>query len=191
MKSMGANAIRTAHNMPAEALIRICDEIGMMLLVESFDEWTIPKCRKGYPTHFLDWAERDMRNMLSHFRNNPSVVMWSIENEIPDMINRVGRLWVQRLQDICHQMDLSRPVTAAIHQPLVMRRSAQFLDMPGLNYILWSYNDYLSLKQQLLLGTETASTVSSRGQYMLPVREGKDVAHSNLQCTSYDVEYCS
>ena len=69
--------------MPAPELVRLCDEMGMMMMVESFDEWDVAKCANGYHRFFDEWAEKDMVNMLHHFRNNPSVMMWSVGNEVP------------------------------------------------------------------------------------------------------------
>ena len=78
LKNMGCDAIRTAHNMPAPELVELCDEMGFMVMVEPFDEWDQAKCINGYHRFFKDYAEKDMVNMLHHYRNNPSVVMWSI-----------------------------------------------------------------------------------------------------------------
>lgn len=83
LKDMGCDAIRTSHNMPAPELVELCDEMGFMMMIEPFDEWDIAKCDNGYHRYFDEWAERDMVNMLRHYRNNPSVVMWSIGNEVP------------------------------------------------------------------------------------------------------------
>ena len=82
MQDMGVNAIRTSHNMPAPEYVRLADEMGMMLMVETFDEWAIPKVRNGYNRYFNEWAEKDIVNVLHHYRNNPSVVMWCIGNEV-------------------------------------------------------------------------------------------------------------
>ncbi|MDE6218071.1 MAG: beta-galactosidase, partial [Muribaculaceae bacterium] len=84
LKDMGADAVRTAHNMPAPELVELCDEMGLMLMIEPFDDWGFrPKCKNGYGTLFAEWAEKDIVNMVRHYRNNPSVVMWSIGNEVP------------------------------------------------------------------------------------------------------------
>ena len=83
LKDMGCDAIRTTHNMPAPELIQLCDEMGFMVMIENFDEWDVAKCLNGYHRYFDEWAERDMVNMLRHYRNNPSVVMWSIGNRTP------------------------------------------------------------------------------------------------------------
>jgi hypothetical protein len=84
LKDMGCNAIRTSHNMPAPELVELCDEMGFMVMIEAFDEWKRPKCKNGYNIYFDEWAEKDIVNMVWHYRNNPSAVMWSIGNEVPD-----------------------------------------------------------------------------------------------------------
>ena len=87
LKDMGCNAIRTSHNMPAPELVKACDEMGMMLMVETFDEWKTAKCENGYHKEFDQWVEKDLVNVLRHYRNNPSVVMWCVGNEVPDQWN--------------------------------------------------------------------------------------------------------
>lgn len=94
MKDMGADAIRTSHNMPAPELVELCDEMGLMVMVESFDEWDVAKCKNGYHRFFDDWAEKDLVNMVRHYRNHPSVVMWSIGNEVPTQCSEIGRAHV-------------------------------------------------------------------------------------------------
>src|SRR5690554_447 len=117
MQDMGANAIRTSHNMPAPEFVRIADEMGMMLMVESFDEWTIPKVKNGYNRYFKSWAERDLVNLLHHYRNNPSVVMWCIGNEVEEQSHKHGSRVARFLQDICHREDPTRPVTNGMDRP--------------------------------------------------------------------------
>ena len=90
LKDMGCDAIRTSHNMPAPDLVELCDEMGFMMMVEPFDEWDVAKCDSGYHRFFNEWAERDMENMVRHYRNNPSVVMWSIGNEVPSQVQKGG-----------------------------------------------------------------------------------------------------
>ena len=87
LKDMGCNAIRTSHNMPAPELVEACDEMGMMLMVESFDEWKSAKMANGYHKIFDEWVEKDLTNLIRHYRNNPSIVMWCIGNEVPDQWN--------------------------------------------------------------------------------------------------------
>lgn len=105
LKDMGCNAIRTSHNMPAPELVRACDEMGMMLMVESFDEWNKAKCANGYNLIFDEWVEKDLVNLVHHYRNNPSVVMWCVGNEVPNQWDESGCKISKFLQDICHRED--------------------------------------------------------------------------------------
>ena len=194
LKDMGCDAIRTSHNMPAEELVELCDEMGFMLMVEPFDEWDVAKCENGYHRFFDEWAEKDMVNMLRHFRNHPSVVMWSIGNEVPSQWTEDGWKTAVFLQDICHREDPTRPVTCGMDQfdAVLGNGFAARLDIAGFNYKVGRYDEALELLPQgLILGAETASTVSSRGRYYLPVRESRKPFHRDFQCSAYDVEYPS
>lgn len=193
LKDMGCDAIRTSHNMPAEELVELCDEMGFMMMVEPFDEWDVAKCENGYHRFFGEWAEKDMVNMLRHFRNNPSVVMWSIGNEVPTQWTDGGYMVAAWLQDICHREDPTRPVTCGMDQfdAVVNNGFAAQLDIPGFNYKPLRYMEaYGKLPQNIILGSETASTVSSRGVYHFPVEQGYDVLHEDHQSSSYDMEHC-
>ena len=195
MKDMGCNAIRTSHNMPAPELVEACDEMGMMLMLETFDEWKTPKLANGYHKHFDEWAERDMVNLIHHYRNNPSVVMWCIGNEVPDQGDKMWGPKLSRfLQDICHREDPTRYVTQGMDQPhnVVYNNMAAMMDVAGFNYRPFYYgNNYAALPQQIILGTETASTVSSRGVYKFPVERRSMATYDDHQSSSYDVEHCS
>lgn len=195
MKDMGVNAVRTSHNMPAPELVRLCDELGLMLMVEPFDDWGFrPKSQNGYGTLFNQWAERDVVNMVRNYRNNPSVVMWSIGNEVPSQWGEDGISELKFLQDIVHREDPTRPVTCGMDQfdAVVNNGFAAALDVPGFNYKVNRYKEAIGkLPQNVLLGTENASTVSSRGQYFFPPEKGYDIKHSGNQSNSYDTEYCS
>jgi beta-galactosidase len=194
LKDMGCNAIRTSHNMPAPELVRACDEMGMMLMVETFDEWKATKCEKGYNKIFDEWVERDLVNVLRHFRNNPSVVMWCIGNEVPDQWNGdQGPKLSRFLQDICHREDPTRPVTQGMDAPdaVINNNMAAVMDVVGLNYRPHKYPEaYKKLPQQIILGSETASTVSSRGVYKFPVVRAWMKRYDDHQASSYDVEHC-
>lgn len=193
MKDMGANAIRTSHNMPAPELVELCDEMGLMLMVEPFDDWGFrPKSANGYGSLFKDWAEKDMVNMIHAYRNNPSVVMWSIGNEVPSQWGPDGISELQFLQDIVHREDPTRVVTCGMDQfdAVVNNGFAAALDVPGFNYKVNRYEEAIpKLPQNTILGTETASTVSSRGQYFFPVVPGAGITRPGNQSSSYDVEY--
>lgn len=194
LKDMGADAIRTSHNMPAPELVELADEMGMMLMLETFDDWSFrPKSRNGYGSLFNDWAEKDVVNMVRHYRNNPSVIMWSVGNEVPSQWGPDGVAELMFLQDIVHREDPTRPVTNGMDQfdAVVNNGFAAAVDIPSFNYKVNRYDEAISkLPQNLLLGTETASTVSSRGQYFFPVELGANVTRPGNQSNSYDVEYC-
>ena len=194
LKDMGCNAIRTSHNMPAPELVEACDEMGMLLMLETFDEWQTAKVKNGYHKYFNDWAERDLVNLVHHFRNNPSVVMWCIGNEVPDQGDKLyGPKLSRWLQDICHREDPTRPVTQGMDQPqnVVYNNMAAVMDVAGFNYRPHLYgNNYYSLPQQIILGSETASTVSSRGVYKFPVERRSMAKYDDHQASSYDVEHC-
>ena len=194
MQDMGANAIRTSHNMPAPEFVRIADEMGMMLMVESFDEWAIPKVKNGYNRYFKSWAERDLVNLLHHYRNNPSVVMWCIGNEVEEQSHKHGSRVARFLQDICHREDPTRPVTNGMDRPdqVLSNHMAAMMEVPGFNYRPFRYREaYDRLPQQIILGSETASTLSSRGVYKFPVVRRSMAQYDDHQASSYDVEHCS
>ena len=193
LKDMGCDAIRTSHNMPTPELVALCDEMGFMMMIEPFDEWDIAKCENGYHRYFDEWAERDMINMLHNYRNNPCVVMWSIGNEVPTQCSPVGYKVAKFLQDICHREDPTRPVTCGMDQVTCVLANgfAAMIDIPGLNYRTQRHQEsYDQLPQNLILGSETASTVSSRGVYKFPVEDKKGAKYEDHQCSSYDVEVC-
>jgi len=195
LKDLGVNAIRTSHNMPAQELVDLADEMGFMLMIEPFDDWGFrPKSPNGYGSIFNEWAERDMVNMVRHFRNNPSVVMWSIGNEVPSQWGPDGMDELVFLQDIVHREDPTRPVTCGMDQinAVLDNGFAAALDIPSFNYKPQHYERARSiLPQGLILGSETASTVSSRGIYKFPVEMKADATYPDHQSSSYDVEYCS
>ncbi|MFR8835892.1 beta-galactosidase GalB [Bacteroides nordii] len=194
LKDMGCNAIRTSHNMPAPELVKACDEMGMMLMVETFDEWKTAKCENGYHKEFDQWVEKDLVNVLRHYRNNPSVVMWCVGNEVPDQWNGDrGPKLSRYLQDICHREDPTRPVTQGMDAPdaVINNNMAAVMDVAGFNYRPHKYQEaYKKLPQQIILGSETASTLSSRGIYKFPVTRAWMKKYDDHQSSSYDVEHC-
>lgn len=197
MKDMGANAIRTSHNMPAPELVELCDELGMMLMIEPFDDWGFrPKSPNGYGAFFNEWATKDITNMVKQYRNSPSVVMWSIGNEVPSQWGPDGVAELTMLQNLVKSLDNTRPVTCGMDQigAVLDNGFAASLDIPGFNYKPQYYERaYKKLPQKMILGSETASTVSSRGVYHFPVsfeKEHNSVLHSDNQSSSYDNETC-
>lgn len=208
MKEMGCDAIRTSHNMPSQMQMDVCDSLGMMVMAESFDMWIYPKCKNGYARFFNDWSDRDIENLILANRNHPSIIMWSIGNEIPEQGSEEGREIARHLQGLCHLFDPTRPVTQGMDRAEEALKSgfAQVMDVPGFNYRVHKYQTNIEqLPQGFLLGSETASTVSSRGVYKFPVKvtdnsqyaswaptyDPKAIKKADGQCSSYDVEYCS
>jgi beta-galactosidase len=207
LKDMGCDAIRTSHNMPSQMQMDVCDSLGMMVMAESFDMWLYPKCKNGYARFFKEWADKDITNLVLANRNHPSVVMWSIGNEIPEQWSKEGTEIAAHLQNLCHRLDPTRPVTQGLDkaEQALSSGMAQVMDVPGFNYRVHKYNNNIKLLPQgFLLGSETASTVSSRGVYKFPVQpddnsryasyskdyDPKAVEKADGQCSGYDVEYC-
>jgi beta-galactosidase len=194
LKDMGCNAIRSAHNMPSMEQVELCDELGFMMIAESFDEWAKPKVKNGYNLFFNDWAEKDVINLIRATRNHPSIVMWSAGNEVPDQWGNEGIKRLKFLQDLFHREDPTRLVTVGMDQVgnTLKNGFGAMLDIPGLNYRLPLYGEAREkFPQGFILGSETASTLSSRGIYKFPVEFAKDKKYEDLQCSSYDFECCN
>ncbi len=194
LKDMGVNAIRSSHNMPSLEQLQLCDEMGFLFLAESFDEWKKPKVKNGYNRFFDDYAERDVVNLVRATRNHPCIVMWSSGNEVPDQWGAEGVKRAKWLQDIFHREDPTRPVTVGMDQVKAVMASGfgAIMDIPGLNYRVHLYEEANErFPQGFLLGSETASTVSSRGIYKFPVEKGVMKQYDDFQSSSYDLEYCS
>ncbi|WP_430814935.1 beta-galactosidase GalB [Carboxylicivirga sp. RSCT41] len=188
MKEIGVNAIRTAHNPPSPEQLELCDKMGILVQVEAFDEWKLAKVENGYSKYWDEWHERDLRDMIKRDRNHPSVVMWSIGNEIKEQRKKNGGKMAKYLVDICHDEDPTRPVTAGFnHYPQCMKNGlADAVDLVGFNYKPTQYDNAIRLNPDYMVyGAETSSVVSSRGVYHLPnVNYEK---HESLQVTSYDI----
>jgi beta-galactosidase len=194
LKDMGCNAIRSSHNMPSFEQLELCDEMGFLFLAESFDEWAKPKVKNGYNRFFEEYAEKDVANLVHATRNHPSIVMWSAGNEVPDQWGEEGVQRAKWLQDIFHREDPTRPVTVGMDQVKAVMESGfgALLDIPGLNYRVHLYDEaFNKFPQGFILGSETASTVSSRGIYKFPVVQEKMKQYDDFQSSSYDLEACS
>jgi beta-galactosidase len=194
LKDMGCDAIRSSHNMPSREQLELCDEMGFMFLAESFDEWARPKVKNGYNRFFNTDAEKDVVNLVHANRNHPCIVMWSSGNEVPDQWGAEGVKRAKWLQEIFHREDPTRPVTVGMDQVKATLQSGfgAILDIPGLNYRLPLYEEaYNMFPQGFILGSETASTISSRGVYKFPVIKAKDKTYEDGQCSSYDFECCN
>jgi beta-galactosidase len=196
LKEMGCDSIRTAHNMPAEEQLEICDEMGMMVMAESFDSWAYPKCKNGYNLFFDEWWKRDLENLVKKCRNRPSVVMWSIGNEITEQTKPIGLKLSRELQEWCRRFDPDpgRKVTQGLSwMPGAIKSGVvAAMEVPAVTYRLPFYRAiYEASPHGFMLGAETASTVSSRSEYFFPVKVSDWPYHDNYQCSGYDVEYCT
>ena len=191
LKQMGCNALRTTHNPPCPETLTICDRIGMLVLDEAFDEWHTPKTKNGYATLFDAWAETDLRDMIRRDRNHPSVILYSIGNEIPDQIYPKGRETCHRLVGICHREDPYREVTCGFNKPLaaIQNGLTEEVDIVGLNYTAKKYEQYHKKHPKWkILATETMSAVASRDEYFLPAEEEvPPLKHDNLQVNGFDL----
>ena len=189
MQDMGVNAIRTSHNPPSPEQVRLCDEMGLMIQIEAFDMWEKPKVENGYSKFFNEWHEQDLRDMIRAFRNSPSVVMWSIGNEILEQSDKInGAVIANELALICKEEDPTRPTTAGFnYYPAPIKNGlADAIDLVGWNYKPRKYKEIIDQQPDwIIYGSETSSTVSSRGVYHLPIE--KYELHESLQITSYDL----
>ena len=193
LKDMGCDAIRTSHNMPAPELVELCDEMGMMMMIEPFDVWNHGKTQNDYSVEFNDWWRFDITNMVKHYRNNACVMLWSSGNEVWNQVLDDGIGIVTQLQELFHQLDPTRPVTNGMDQArfVIHNGFGAAVELPGFNYRTSRYIEgYEHLPQKMILGSETASTVSSRGVYKLPAMLRDFAMYDDFQSSGYDVEYC-
>ncbi len=188
LKAAGVNAVRTSHNPPSPELLEFADRLGILVLDEAFDMWRIPKVPNGYSKYFDAWSERDLRDMVRRDRNHPSIIMWSIGNEVPEQGQADGWKQARRLSRLIHEEDPTRPTTAGFNQwqDAIGNKLADEVDIPGFNYAPNHYQEILrDHPDWIIYGSETASCVSSRGVYHLPLQ--KYDKHPSLQLSSYDL----
>ena len=193
LKDMGCNAIRTAHNPPAPELLELTDEMGFLVIDEIFDEWEKPKVENGYNHLWNQWAEKDLTAFIHRDRNHPSVIMWSLGNEIRDLATDGGAENCKFLNDIAKKEDPTRPTTIGFNHeiPALKYNYVEMIDVPGWNYEPKNYNsfrkDYPNLK---MYGSETSSTVSSRGIYFLPAerRTVKNLTEEPFHVSGYSLD---
>ena len=188
MQQMGANALRTSHNPPSVEMLEVCDRLGIVVIDEAFDEWTIGKVPNGYHNYFDRWHEQDLRDMIKRDRNHPSVIMWSIGNEILEQGRKDGWKVAKRLNDICHDEDDSRPTTAGFnYYPASFKNKLAYqVDVVGVNYKPAYYGEIRAQNPDMIFyGSETSSQTSTRGYYDLPM--DYDVTYNTRQVSSYDV----
>ena len=198
LKEMGVDSIRTAHNFPPPWQMEICDELGMMVMAESVDEWLRPKQKNGYAQHFAEWWERDFTDSYRAVINSPSIVMWSIGNEVHDQRRETGYWAAKGMIDLCHELDPSRPVTCGLSwvNNSIESGLLSLFDVPSYTYHQHRYRDIVANgPHPFIIGAESSCMVSSRGVYHFPVpREhkryyGEDSGYPkpDHQMTGYDM----
>lgn len=207
LKGMGCNAIRTSHNPPDQELLEYCDKMGMLVMDEAFDEWTIPKSPKGYTLHFNQWYEQDVTDFVRRDRNHPSVILWSCGNEVPEQnAGDKGVEVVKKLLAVFHREDPTRPVTQGCNQIDAANRSgfADLLDVVGYNYMGdritsgWSEGkgwtcrydeDHKKYPKRIMIGSENCSSLNTRGVYSIPEPLSQEAKRNrkDFYCPSYDV----
>jgi beta-galactosidase len=189
LKEMGCNAIRTSHNPPAPELLDLCDKYGFLVMDEAFDCWQEAKCKGDYHSLFDDWHEKDLRALIRRDRNHPCVILWSIGNEIAEMSTPKGVEIGKELVRIAHEEDSTRPMTAACHDTQSGYNGFQnVVDVFGYNYKPHEYAKFHATHpNKPLLGSETSSTVTSRGEYFFPVSSKLAEQQTDFQVSSYDL----
>lgn len=203
LKEMGCNAIRTSHNPPSQELLDVCDSLGILVMDEAFDEWTLRKTPKGYWNHFNEWYERDVKDFIKRDRNHPSVIVWSCGNEVSEQKQKSGVAVLKKLLDVFHEVDPTRPVTQGCNNMKEANESgfAQLLDIAGYNYygdrVIASSPDgfkcmydkeHEEYPERILIGTENCSAFNTRGVYHFPPVFGRwDKKNEDFHCSSYDV----
>lgn len=189
LKTMGCNAIRTSHNPPDPMLLSLCDRMGFLVMDEAFDEWKRNKTPKGYGRFFDKWSELDLAGMIRRDRNHPSIILWSIGNEIPEQGQKNGFEMAKRLVDICHREDPTRPVSVGCSDPngAMKHGFAKAVDVLGINYNILCLAKYRGVA---MIASESASALSTRGEYNLAAgRDGRigPIAQDHYQVSSYDI----
>ena len=191
LQSMGVNALRTSHNPPAPELLDLCDEMGVLVIDEFSDTWKSAKKPNGYATLFDDWAEKDVRALVRRDRNHPSVIAWSSGNEVGEQGSPAGAAISERLTGIFHGEDATRPVTSGNNYFQAADNGFQeTTDVYGFNYKPQTYASFRANHPTIpVYGSETASTISSRGEYFFPVVNDKKGGLADFQVSSYDLYY--
>ena len=189
LKEMGANALRTAHNPPAPEVLELCDRMGILVIDEAFDSWRKAKKPNGYNLLFDDWAGRDLRALIRRDRNHPSVMMWSVGNEVIEQGSREGAEIAGFLVGIVRKEDPSRPAMIASNNArAALKRFARSFDVFGCNYLSSQYAKLHKISPTIsVIGSETSSAISSRGEYFFPFTDQKDGGQTNFQMSSYDL----
>ena len=189
LKEMGVNAIRTSHNPPAPELLELADKMGFVVMDEAFDEWAKGKRKNGYNLVFKDWHEKDWRSQIRRDRNHPSVILWSTGNEIWEQGSPEGHKISAELRQIAHEEDATRQTSAGANDTRSGYNGFEkTVDVFGYNYKPSEYAKFHQINPLIpLFASETASTISSRGEYFFPVVEDKSKGLQDFQMSSYDL----
>ncbi|MBN2085202.1 MAG: DUF4982 domain-containing protein [Anaerolineales bacterium] len=187
MQAMGCNAVRTSHNPPDPALLDLCDRMGMLVIDEAFDAWEESnKAANDYHRFFGEWAERDIRDMVRRDRNHPSIVMYSIGNEIRDVMTERGVQLTRKLSEWVRMEDSTRLITHGSNYNEQATAAAAEVEAVGYNYNTHLYDmHHAQFPRWKMYGSETSSAVRTRGVYKNP-EEKNVLAGPDLQCSSYD-----
>ena len=169
LKSVGVNAIRTSHNPVAPEFLDLCDRLGFLVMDETFDTWNAKKSNAdyGYNLYFTNWWQIDTRDMVMRDRNHPSIIIYSVGNEIHDNLNDSSGFRKYKMQqDLIHSLDMTRPVTMALFRPAISRvyenGFAAMMDVVGQNY---RENELVAAHEKnptwKVIGTENGHTQSA------------------------------
>lgn len=189
LRGMGCNAIRTSHNPPAPELLDLCDRMGFLVMDEAFDCWKMHKKPNDYSRLFPDWHDADVRAYVRRDRNHPCVMLWSIGNEIPEQAHPNQFYIAEDLAAAVRHEDATRPITAACnHTEAGYNGFQKIVEVFGYNYKPFEYGKFRAANPTIpLFGSETASTISSRGEYFFPVSNDKAGGKADFQVSSYDL----
>lgn len=172
LKEMGCNGIRTAHNPPAPEMLSLCDKMGFLVIDEAFDMWAKKKNSKDYHLDFPEWHKRDLEDLILRDRNHPSIILWSIGNEIREQFDSTGIAITKELTAIVKNLDTTRPVNSALTEMKPEKNfiaQANALDVLGFNYNDLKYDSLpIRYKGAKLLASETTSALATRGYYAAP-----------------------
>lgn len=189
LKEMGVNAIRTSHNLPAQEMLDLCDRMGILVLDEFVDTWVMPKKENGYSKLFVDWNEQDLRAFIHRDRNHPSIIAWSIGNEVGEQHNEQGIVIGKWLSTVVREEDSTRPTTIGNDNPQAgFNGFERVADVFGYNYKPHFYAKFKEENSEIpLYGSETASCISTRGEYLFPVDNDKSGGKIGFYMSSYDL----
>jgi beta-galactosidase len=197
LKAMGCNGIRTSHNPPAPELLDLCDKMGFIVMDEAFDCWEVGKVDFDYHLYFKEWHKRDLVDQILRDRNHPSVIIWSIGNEIPQQGDTSALRIAPELAAIVHSLDITRPITTANDRPDTSNKiiKSGAIDLVGYNYHEYSYADFHKrYPGRKFIATETTSGLETRGYYDMPSDSiriwpsnfGKFVGNADNTVSAYD-----